>query len=87
MDREKAIDWIYGERLLQPIGAKPPSEKRTLSEEEQRRGLPLDVMSGFPGKVVNRLFSVGLSLESARSIVGDGPPGTGSRTRPASWTG
>ncbi len=35
-----------------------------------------DVMSGFAGEVVSRLFSVGLSLESARSIVGDGPAGS-----------
>jgi hypothetical protein len=34
-----------------------------------------DVMSRFAGYVVNRLFSVGLRLESARSIVGDGPAG------------
>jgi GAF domain len=34
-----------------------------------------DTMSRSAGHVVNRLFSVGLSLESARSIVGDGPAG------------
>ena len=32
-----------------------------------------DMMPEFVGYVVNRLFSVGLSLESARSIVGNGP--------------
>jgi hypothetical protein len=36
---------------------------------------PDDAMSQFAGYVVNRLFSVGLSLESARSIVGEGPAG------------
>src|ERR1700758_1861886 len=34
-----------------------------------------DTMSQFAGYVVDRLFSVGLSLESARSIVGEGPAG------------
>jgi hypothetical protein len=34
-----------------------------------------DAMSRFAGYVVNRLFSVGLNLESARSIVGEGPAG------------
>jgi hypothetical protein len=34
-----------------------------------------DAMSQFAAHVVNRLFSVGLSLESARSIVGEGPAG------------
>ena len=34
-----------------------------------------DVMSHFAGEVVNRLFSAGLSLEGARSIIGDGPAG------------
>ena len=34
-----------------------------------------EVMSRFAGDVVNRLYSAGLSLESARSIVGDGPAG------------
>ena len=32
-------------------------------------------MSNLVGYIVNRLFSVGLSLESARSIVGNGPAG------------
>ena len=36
---------------------------------------PEDTMAEFVGCIVNRLFSVGLSLESARSIVGDGPAG------------
>ena len=49
-----------------------------------RKGLPRrghqpdsleEVMSRFAGDVVNRLYSAGLSLESARSIVGDGPAG------------
>lgn len=39
MDREKAIDWIYGERLIQPTEAKPPSNKRTTSEDEHRSPL------------------------------------------------
>jgi hypothetical protein len=30
-------------------------------------------MSQLAGVITNRLFSVGLSLESARRIVGDGP--------------
>ena len=34
-----------------------------------------DRTSEFAGIVVNRLFSIGLSLESARSIVGNGPAG------------
>ncbi|HXZ75725.1 MAG TPA: GAF domain-containing protein [Streptosporangiaceae bacterium] len=34
-----------------------------------------EAMSRFAGHVVNRLFSAGLSLESARSIVGNGPAG------------
>jgi hypothetical protein len=34
-----------------------------------------DSMSEFAGIVVDRLFSIGLSLESARSIVGNGPAG------------
>ena len=37
--------------------------------------VPQDSMSEFAGIVVNRLFSIGLSLESARSIVGNGPAG------------
>jgi hypothetical protein len=41
-----------------------------------REAAPLeDTMSQFAEEIVNRLFSVGLSLESARSIVGDGPAG------------
>jgi hypothetical protein len=34
-----------------------------------------ETMSQFAGYIVNRLFSVGLSLESARSIAGKGPAG------------
>jgi hypothetical protein len=34
-----------------------------------------DTMSRFAGDIVHRLFSAGLSLESARSIVGEGPAG------------
>ena len=34
-----------------------------------------DTMSRFAGDIVNRLFSAGMSLESARSIVGKGPAG------------
>ena len=37
--------------------------------------VPQGRMSGFAGYVVNRLFAVGLKLESARSITGDGPAG------------
>ena len=36
---------------------------------------PADAMSEFTGHTVNRLFAVGLRLESARSIVGTGPAG------------
>jgi hypothetical protein len=36
---------------------------------------PEGAMSELAGYLVNRLFSVGLSLESARSIVGNGPAG------------
>ena len=36
---------------------------------------PEDGMSELVSYIVNRLFSVGLSLESARSIVGSGPAG------------
>jgi hypothetical protein len=35
-----------------------------------------EVMSGFARDVVNRLFSAGLSLESARSIITDCPAAT-----------
>ena len=34
-----------------------------------------DAMSEFAHHIVNRLFSVGLRLDSARSIVGKGPAG------------
>ena len=34
-----------------------------------------ETMSRFAGDIVNRLFSAGLSLQSARSIVGEGPAG------------
>jgi len=34
-----------------------------------------ETMSRFAGDVVHRLFSAGLSMESARSIVGKGPAG------------
>ena len=37
--------------------------------------VPQDSVAEFAGIVVNRLFSIGLSLESARSIVGNGPAG------------
>lgn len=36
---------------------------------------PEDTMPELAGYIVNRLFSVGLSLDSARSIVGEGPAG------------
>jgi hypothetical protein len=36
---------------------------------------PQDAMSEFAHHIVNRLFSIGLSLDSARSIVGKGPAG------------
>lgn len=38
-------------------------------------GIAGDTMPELAGYVVNRLFSVGLSLDSARSIVGKGPAG------------
>jgi hypothetical protein len=34
-----------------------------------------DTMSHFAGYIVNRLFSVGLSLDSAHSVIGKGPAG------------
>ena len=37
--------------------------------------VPEETMSESVGHIVNRLFSIGLSLESARSIVGNGPAG------------
>lgn len=37
MDREKAIDWIYGERLIQPTEAESPSDERAISHEGKRR--------------------------------------------------
>jgi len=37
--------------------------------------VPQDPVPEFAGYVVNRLFSIGLSLESARSVVGKGPAG------------
>ena len=46
-----------GQDLLGPL--EPAAEQSTMSE--------------LAGYIVNRLFSVGLSLESARSIVGTGP--------------
>jgi len=36
---------------------------------------PQDTMPELVGYIVNGLFSIGLSLESARSIAGDGPAG------------
>jgi hypothetical protein len=36
---------------------------------------PQDATSEFAGQIMNRLFSIGLSLDSARSIVGTGPAG------------
>ena len=36
---------------------------------------PRKTMSEFVGHIVNRLFSIGLSLDSARSIAGNGPTG------------
>jgi hypothetical protein len=36
---------------------------------------PDDTMARFAGYVVNRLFSIGLSLDSAHSIAGIGPAG------------
>jgi hypothetical protein len=39
-------------------------------EPTRQDGLP-----GFANYIVSRLFSVGLSLDSARSVVGDGPAG------------
>ena len=36
---------------------------------------PQNMTPEFAGYVVNRLFSVGLSLDSARSIAGNGPAG------------
>jgi hypothetical protein len=36
---------------------------------------PADAMPELVGYIVNGLFSIGLSLESARSMVGDGPAG------------
>src|SRR4051794_28159124 len=43
--------------------------------EPLRPAVPREAMSEFASYVVNRLFSVGLSLDSAHSIVGDGPAG------------
>jgi hypothetical protein len=37
--------------------------------------VPWDTLAEFAGHVVNRLFSVGLDLDGARSLVGDGPAG------------
>ena len=36
---------------------------------------PGEAISRFAGDVVNRLFSIGLSLDSALSIAGTGPAG------------
>jgi len=36
---------------------------------------PADAMSQLVGYIVNRLYSIGLRLDSARSIVGNGPAG------------
>jgi GAF domain len=46
--------------------------------EAQPAGRPAsleETMSRFAGDIVNRLFSAGMSLESAHSIVGNGPAG------------
>jgi len=43
--------------------------------ESAEPAVPLDTMSEFGGYVVNRLFSVGLNLDSAHSAVGDGAAG------------
>lgn len=40
-----------------------------------RRASLEDMMFQFAGEVVNRLFSVGLTLDGARSTIGDGPDG------------
>jgi anti-anti-sigma factor len=61
--------------LLDPGDSQPP-------DPGGHEGLPAhqpasleEVMSGFAAEIVNRLFSVGLGLDSARSFVGDGPAG------------
>jgi len=50
-----------------PDGRERPSPHRSASADE--------TMSRFAADIVNRLFSIGLSLESARSIVTKGPAG------------
>ena len=47
----------------------PGGRERRLAD---RSASPEEAMSRFAGDVVHRLFSIGLSLESARSIVGKG---------------
>lgn len=43
--------------------------------EPQSPAVPRETLSEFANYVVTQLFSVGLTLDSAHSIVGDGPAG------------
>ena len=71
--------------LLAPGDSQPPDPailSGPADAQVGREGRPAprsasleDAMSGFAREVVKRLFSVGLSLDSAGSIVGDGPAG------------
>lgn len=57
-----------------PLGAPDDAGLGDLSGQAIPEGtFPKDVMTHFAEYVVNRLFSVGLSLESAHSILGKGP--------------
>jgi len=67
--------------LLDPGDGQPPDPVALAGPADREARLARqsasleEVLSEFTAEVVNRLFSVGLSLESARSIVGDGPAG------------
>jgi hypothetical protein len=76
MDREKAIDWIYGERLIQPIAAKPPSAKRTVSEEEEHHTLLW---------ILRHRFQSRYRLPSPLGTKPSGAPGGRAAAHEAAW--
>lgn len=63
---------LPGGDLVDPVGRAMIS---TLLDPGDAQVSAEDKLPEFVGYVVNRLFSVGLSLESARSIIGEGPAG------------
>jgi hypothetical protein len=69
MDREKATDWIYGERLRHPAGAKCPAEKRTIRETEERHGLLWHLRRRLPGRKEPRASGQPKQLRRERAAV------------------